>query len=62
MQRYLFYSHQYPLPTPVGELRDTPKITYFSTSVQHADVPVADVEERVEKAENDDEPAEENDW
>ena len=27
-----------------------------------SDVPVADVEERVEKADNDDEPAEENDW
>ena len=27
-----------------------------------SDVPVADVEERVEKADNDDEPAGENDW
>ena len=62
MQRYLFHSHQYPLPTPVGELRNTPKITYFPTSVQHVGRSSTDVEERVDKADNDDEPAEENDW
>ena len=62
-----------PLPTPVGELRDNlcPAINNsfpakkWSISLRPfnmSDVPVADVEETVEKADNDDEPAQENDW